>query len=72
MLNCKEIVPGAIVSVIFQFNLNKHFPANFALFMNPIFPENSGVTLLFEHSLSRASEIDYFEIFSCLQGNQLA
>ena len=40
--------------------------------MNPIFPENSGVTLLFEHSLSRASEIDYFEIFSCLQGNQLA
>ena len=29
--------------------------------MNPIFPENSGVTLLFEHLPSQASEIDYFE-----------
>ena len=60
------------MSIIFQFNLNKHFPANFALFMNPIFPENSGVTLLFEHSPSRATEIDYFEIFSRLRENQLA
>ena len=31
------------------------------MFMSPIFPENSGVTLLFEYSPSRASEIDYFE-----------
>ena len=31
-----------------------------------------GVTLLFEHSSSPASEIDYFEIFSCLRENQLA
>ena len=43
------------------------------MFMNPIFPENSdGVTLLFEHSPSRACEIDYFEIFSRLRENQLA
>ena len=43
------------------------------MFMNPIFPENSdGVTLLFEHSASRACEIDYFEIFSRLRENQLA
>ena len=40
------------------------------MFMNP--PENSGVTLLFEHSPSRASEIDYFEIFSRPLENQLA
>ena len=30
----------------------------------------SGVTLRFEHSPSQASEIEYFEIFSCLQQNQ--
>ena len=40
------------------------------MFMNP--PENSGAFLIFEHSPSRASEIDYFEIFSRLQENQLA
>ena len=40
--------------------------------MNPIFPENSGATLLFERSPSRASEIDYFEIFSRPLENQLA
>ena len=37
------------------------------MFMNPIFPENGGVTLLFQHSPSRFSEIYYiyyFEIFS--------
>ena len=39
--------------------------------MNPIFSENSGVTLLFENSPSRASEKDYFEIFSRLQENEL-
>ena len=33
---------------------------------------SSGVTLLFEHSTSRASELEHLEIFSCLQGNQLA
>ena len=32
----------------------------------------SGVTYLFEHSPSQASEIEYFEIFSRLQENQLA
>ena len=32
----------------------------------------SDVTLLFEHSPSWASEIEHFEIFSCLRGNQLA
>ena len=32
--------------------------------MNPSFPENSGVTLVFEHAPSRASEIDNFETFS--------
>ena len=42
------------------------------MFMNPIFSEKSGVTLLFEHSPSRASEIDYFEIFSRPLENQLA
>ena len=40
------------------------------MFMNP--PENSGVTLLFEHSPSQVSEIDYFEIFSRPLENQLA
>ena len=40
--------------------------------MNPIFPENSGVTLFFENSPSWASEKDYFEIFGRLQENQLA
>ena len=30
------------------------------MFMNPIFPEMGVLTLLFEHLLSRASEIDYF------------
>ena len=40
--------------------------------MNPSVPENSGVYLLFEHSPSQASEIDYFEIFSRLKKNQLA
>ena len=34
------------------------------MFMNPSFPENSGATLVFEHSPSRASEIDNFETFS--------
>ena len=34
------------------------------MFMSPSFPENSGVTLFFEHSPSWTSEIDYFEIFS--------
>ena len=34
--------------------------------------EYSGVTLLFVHLPSRVSEIDHFEIFSCLQENQLA
>ena len=32
----------------------------------------SGVTLLFEHSPSWVSEIEYFEIFSCPQENKLA
>ena len=32
----------------------------------------SGVTYLFEHSPSRASEIEHFEIFSFRQENQLA
>ena len=32
----------------------------------------SGVTLLFEHSPSRTSEIEHFEIFSRLRENQLA
>ena len=40
------------------------------MFMNP--PESNGVTLLFEHSPSWASEIDYFEIFSRPRENQLA
>ena len=42
------------------------------MFMNPIFPEKRGVTLLFEHSLGQAGEIDYFESFSRPQENQLA
>ena len=43
------------------------------MFMNPIFPENIGVTLLIEHSPSWASEIDYLENFSREnQENQLA
>ena len=41
------------------------------MFMNPIFREN-GVKLLFEHSPSQAGEIDYFEIFSRPQENQVA
>ena len=51
------------MSVIVLFNLNKQaFSCKFwKLFMHPIFPENRGVTLLFEYSPSRASEIDYFE-----------
>ena len=40
--------------------------------MNHIFPENSGVTLLFEHSPSQASEIDYTKIFSRPRENQFA
>ena len=32
----------------------------------------SGVTLLFEHSPSRVSEIEHFEIFSRPRENQLA
>ena len=32
----------------------------------------SDVTLLFEHSPSRVSEIEHFEIFSCLRENQFA
>ena len=36
-------------------------------FMN----ESSGATLLFEHSPSRASEIDHFENFICWRENQL-
>ena len=39
--------------------------------MNPIFAENSGVTLLFERSPSRVSERYYFEICSCPRENQL-
>ena len=39
--------------------------------MNHIFPENCCVTLLFERSPSRASEIDYFEVFTRLRENQL-
>ena len=42
------------------------------MFMNPIFPGNSGVTIPFEYSPSRASEIDYFETFSRPQENQIA
>ena len=44
------------------------------MFMNPIFRENSGVKLLFEHSPSQAGEIDYFEIFRrpWPQENQIA
>ena len=44
------------------------------MFMNPIFRENSGVKLLFEHSPSQAGETDYFEIFRCPwpQENQIA
>ena len=42
------------------------------MFMNPIFLEKSGVILLFEHSSSRASEIDYFDILSRPRENQLA
>ena len=61
------------MSVIVLFNLNKQtFSCKFyKMFMNPIFPENSGVTLLFEHLPSQASEIDYFENFSNLQEKQL-
>ena len=33
---------------------------------------NSGVTLLFEHLPSRASEIEHFEVFSCPRESQLA
>ena len=32
---------------------------------------DGGVTLLFEHSTSRASEIEHFETFSRLRENQL-
>ena len=39
--------------------------------MNPIFPENSGENLVFEHLPSQASQIDYFEIFSRARENQL-
>ena len=39
------------------------------MFMNP--PENSGVTLLSEHSPIQSNEIDYFEISSRLRENQL-
>ena len=35
------------------------------------FYHTSGVTLLFEHSPSRASEIEHFGIFTRLQENQL-
>ena len=60
------------MSVIIQFNLNKQtFSCEFTkMFMNSIFPENSGVILLFEHSSSRASEIDYFDILSHPRENQ--
>ena len=34
--------------------------------------DNSGVTLLFEHLPNQARETEHFEIFSCLQENQLA
>ena len=63
-----------IVSVIIQFDLNKQtFSCEFCkMFMNPIFLEKSGVILLFEHSSSRASEIDYFDILSRPRENQLA
>ena len=62
-----------IVSVIIQFDLNKQtFSCEFCkMFMNPIFLEKSGVILLFEHSSSRASEIDYFNILSRPRENQL-
>ena len=33
---------------------------------------NSGVTLLFEHLPSGASEIEHFKVFSCRRENQLA
>ena len=36
-----------------------------------LLPYFSGVILRFEHSLSQASEVDYFEIFSHTQENQL-
>ena len=42
------------------------------MFMNPFFPENNDVTLLFEHSPSREREIEHFEIFSRPQENQPA
>ena len=60
--------------MIVLFNLNKQtFSCKLCeMFLNPIFLENSSVTLLFEHSSSRASAIDYFEIFSRLRENQLA
>ena len=63
-----------VVSVIIQFDLNKQtFSCEFCkMFMNPIFLEKSGVILLFEHSSSRASEIDYFDILSRPRENQLA
>ena len=42
------------------------------MFMNPIFRENSGVKVLFEHPPSQAVEIDYFETFSHSQENRVA
>ena len=64
------------MSVVVLFNLNKQTFSCKAckMFMNPIFLENSGVTLLFGGSPSRASEINSFdfEIFSSLRENQLA
>ena len=57
-----------------QFNLNKQtFSCKLCkMFTYPIYPEDSGVTLLFEHPPSRASEINCFETFSHSQENQLA
>ena len=43
----------------------------FKLFFSSIWNKCSGVTLLFEHLLNRASEIENFKIFSRPQENQL-
>ena len=62
------------MSVIVLFKLYKQtFSYKFRkMFMNPIFRENSGAKLLFEHSPSQAGEIDYFEFFSRPRENQIA
>ena len=53
--------------------LQKHYFMKLIIF--PTFSQYlffSGVTLLFEHSPSQASEIEHFDIFSHLRENQLA